>query len=612
MAYTENIYGGGSYGLEPPVYGNPLSSGNPGYQIKASTIGMATDARTSNQIQEVQKKLRTGAKTIEISMALDPGTLDSMPKQQFKEINRLKKLAGVDLTFHGPIIEPSGFNSKGGNWDETQRQQAENHIMSAVERGHEIDPDGNIVITFHTAYSLPETNPKIINKEGKEEPTGVYVIDEESGRTGFVSKKEQKLLGKTLEPEDLIKDYNETSWSRTLESINRELILSKQRSEAVEEKFGKEAFAGLELYKKSQTEYEKFLSAFSPDRAKLLNHAVEILGESEIVVRDAYNGLNEAFNLAYKGVQAQKDTEKKKEDMAKLDALIKEIGKTIEENKNNPLQFIEFRNQVSKGVKVLSDISTPTIYKPLKEFALDKGSETYANVAYGAFKKYKEHAPIISIENPPAGGALSRAEDLRDMIKKIREKFIEKAKADGMSKKEAEEQAEKLIGATWDVGHINMLRKFGYKKEHLIEQTKTIAPFVKHVHLSDNFGMEHTELPMGMGNVPIEEELKIIEKYNDKVKKISETGGQWYQFFRKEPLLEQFRELNTPIYSAQGSPTWNDTTGMMGTYFGGLGNIFPEQHINVFGAGYMPTIPPELGGQVGGGNKSSFSGTPME
>ena len=606
MAYSENIYEGASYGLEPPTYGNTLSSKN-SYQIAASQIGMATDARTSNQVQEVQKKLRTGAKTIEISMALDPGTLDSMPKQQFKEINRLKKLAGVDLTFHGPIIEPSGFNQRGGNWDEAQRQQAENHIMSAVERGHELDPKGNIVITFHSAYSFPETNPKIINKKGEEEETGVYVIDEESGKMGLVQKKEQKLLGKTLKAEDLIKDYNETRWSGQLESINRELIFSKQRLEAVEKELGEEALKALKYSKGDKKEYEKFLSVFTPDHAKSLNHAVEILNESEIGVRDVYNGLNELFNLAYKRAEA----ENREKDIAKLEDLKKEIGKTIEVNKGNPLQFIEFSNQVSRGIRALSDISTPIIFNPLKEFVLDKGSDTYANVAFNAFKKYKEYAPIISIENPPAGGALSKAEDLKEMIKMTREKFIEKAKADGMSPREAKEQAEMLIGATWDVGHINMLRKFGYKKEHLLEQAKTIAPFVKHVHLSDNFGMEHTELPMGMGNVPTEETLKIIGKYNDKVKKISETGGQWYQFFRKEPLLEQFRELNTPVYSSQGSPTWTDTTGMMGTYFSGMGNIFPEQHVNIFGAGYTPSIPPELGGQVGG-NRSSFSNTPME
>jgi sugar phosphate isomerase/epimerase len=69
----------------------------------------------------------------------------------------------------------------------------------------------------------------------------------------------------------------------------------------------------------------------------------------------------------------------------------------------------------------------------------------------------------------------------------------------------AEKEAEKLIGITWDVGHINMIRRFGYSEKDVIKEAGKVAPMLKHVHLSDNFGLEHTELPMGMGNVPIKE-----------------------------------------------------------------------------------------------------------
>lgn len=83
-----------------------------------------------------------------------------------------------------------------------------------------------------------------------------------------------------------------------------------------------------------------------------------------------------------------------------------------------------------------------------------------------------------------------------------------------MSENEAKKQAEKFIGATWDVGHINMLRKFGYEEKDIIKEAEAVAPYIKHVHLSDNFGFEHTELPMGMGNVPLKE---IMEKLGKKV-----------------------------------------------------------------------------------------------
>ena len=57
-----------------------------------------------------------------------------------------------------------------------------------------------------------------------------------------------------------------------------------------------------------------------------------------------------------------------------------------------------------------------------------------------------------------------------------------------------------------------MLRKEGYSEKDIVKQTEIIAPFVKHVHLSDNFGFEHTELPMGMGNVPLKEIMEKLQK----------------------------------------------------------------------------------------------------
>ena len=40
------------------------------------------------------------------------------------------------------------------------------------------------------------------------------------------------------------------------------------------------------------------------------------------------------------------------------------------------------------------------------------------------------------------------------------------------------EAAEKLIGATWDVGHINMIRKQGFSEKDVINEAEIIAPFV--------------------------------------------------------------------------------------------------------------------------------------
>jgi len=265
---------------------------------------------------------------------------------------------------------------------------------------------------------------------------------------------------------------------------------------------------------------------------------------------------------------------------------------------------------IDEGIKTFNKIKMPPkIFKQLDEFAKEKTTETFANIALNSYEKFGSNAPIISIENPPIGGAFARGEELKEIVEKSREKFVENAAKKGMSKSEAKEQAEKLLGVTWDVGHINMLRKYGYKKEDIIKETKKVAKFVKHVHLSDNFGFEHTELPMGMGNVPIKEIMEKLGEKGFEAKKIIEAGS-WWQHFKTPPVQETLQALGSPIYSMK-APYWNQTSGLWQGYFGGLGQILPQMGYETFGAGFSQ-LPTELGGQRPGAGGARMSGKPME
>ena len=43
----------------------------------------------------------------------------------------------------------------------------------------------------------------------------------------------------------------------------------------------------------------------------------------------------------------------------------------------------------------------------------------------------------------------------------------------------------------------------------------------------------------------------------------------------------------------------------------GLGDVLPDRYFGEFGAGFA-RLPKELGGQLGGGDRSRFSGTPNQ
>ncbi|PIN94147.1 hypothetical protein COU54_00055 [Candidatus Pacearchaeota archaeon CG10_big_fil_rev_8_21_14_0_10_31_24] len=582
------------------------------YRTPASDFGVTTDPRSANQLKAVADKINTGAGVIEIT-AITPDVLENIPNQHLDEINRLRKLTGVNLTFHGPLIEATGISQQG--WDETKRLHAERQLSIAVERSHKIDPDGNVIVTLHTTNGLPELIGKEKTPDGKEQIQDLWVVDEREGRFHTIKKpKENHLLKENQDSYKALDEYNKHQWEKQLVGVGfhaytgeKEIDQSFRIAEAKSNGLVKKEDL-IKLYQEARTpEGQKKLKDYTPETQKAIQEAFNDLNHGEIYIKDAYADLQNSFNQAYESAKKHSP-----QDLKRLNEYREQImGKIKEGMTNDILKLPELAAEVVKGTKLLSTLaSPPKTFTPLQEFALDKASDTYSNVAFSAFKKFGKTAPIISLENPPAGGGLSRGQDLKELVQKTREKFVNSAVDKlKMNKDEAEKQAEKLIGVTWDVGHINMLRKYGYTEKDIVKETAQVKEMIKHVHLSDNFGMEHTELPMGMGNVPTKEHLELINKYNKQVKKIIETGP-WYQHFQRTPLPDTLAAFGSPIYSMGMAPYWNQSqTGQLGgAYFSGYG-LNPELHHSIYGSGFS-TLPVELGGQQSG--RSRMSGNPME
>lgn len=606
--YKINFYAGADYGLDPD-YGNPIAP-----YVPLSSLGMTTNAQTANQINAVSQSLATGAKTVEVQMTF-PQVEKAIPNQHLDEINRLKKLTGAELTLHGPMIEPTGFNPQQGGWNEIQRQQAENQIWTAIERGHRLDPSGNLVVTLHSSATLPDPETKYITPEGKEVNASLFVIDERTGQAGNLPKpKKDYLFGEEASTKKELERINKERW---IQRLSQASVLSDRSKQAIsevgtvlsgQEKEELKDKSADEIYKLSKSaEGKKFFESLNPGAKKVADLIIERMYYSEINNRDAYNTLHEMYNEAYYLADKKKDNDS----INKLKEFKEKVGPLLEEYNKDKTKVYELNNAVKEGIQLFDSIEPPQSLQPIREFGIEKSAETFANVAFKGYKKFGDTAPVISIENPPVGTGFSRAEEIEEIIKETRKKFVEKAmKESSLSKSEAEEQAEKLIGATWDVGHINMLRQYGYGDKELKEQTKRIAPYIKHIHLSDNFGMDHSELPMGMGNVPIKEHEKLIKKYGkqlDKIKRVIETGD-WYQHFQAPPFSEVASAYGSALYPMKGG-YWNQFAGATGGYFVGQGTILPDVNFQTYGTGFS-NLPVELGGQMTGRNR--LSGSPTE
>ena len=240
---------------------------------------------------------------------------------------------------------------------------------------------------------------------------------------------------------------------------------------------------------------------------------------------------------------------------------------------------------------------------------MQQSVQSFGNAAWESYKKFKGKSPVMNIENPPAGFGLSRAKDVKNMVEGAREQFVKRAVDKGMSKNDAKREAEKLIGATWDLGHINQLRKFGFSGKDIIKEAEIIKPYVKHVHLSDNFGAENTELPPGMGNVDFKEVMKKLGKKGKEAKKIVEAF-HWVQSQKSSPYDVSLQALGSPLYGMSMAPYWNQVAGLQQGYFS-YGMMLPQIHYETFRAGFS-NLPAELGGQRQGGQGGRMSGNPME
>jgi len=584
----KDIYQGG-YSSFSPKYGDAFT----GYKLNPKTLGMTTDPSTANVLQDVSTKLNMGVKQIELSL-VSPEVFDSVPKQQLKEINRLSKLTGVDVSIHAPVMDSAGMSQQG--FSEMNRELAERKISDILIRSHEVNPEGNVPVTFHSAEGMPGSEWKTLGAKGKgREAKKIIAVEKESGKMMPLEREERfipterGIVKEEWSPEKNLEIVNHTEWDSKIS----QLFFNKERADEILEKNQIQIQHLIQDIKGGGID-EKGLTPTQEQAYLKMKDAENYLSE---ITKNA----NSLFSRAYEFGNAEQ-----KEKLKKISEL---YAKDLNENKGDMI------GQSKAMHKLLINMQTselaPEMYVPIEQFAVEKSSETFGNAAFNAYKKFGDKSPILSIENPPAGFALSTGEDLKNLIEGSRKQFVEKAVKEGIDERTAKKSAERLIGATWDVGHINMLRKEGFGKEDIIKETEKIAPLIKHVHLSDNFGFEHTELPMGMGNVPVKEILEKLGKEGFDAKKIIEAG-QWWRHFKTAPFKETLEAFGSPIYSMNMAPYWNQNLGLQQDYYPGLtGQWLPQTNYEVFGTGFS-RLPTDLGGQRGGGEGNRMSGRPME
>ncbi len=603
---VEDIYQGG-YDSFKPNYG-PFIGG--GIRVPTGQIGAPTKPDTANQIAQVNALLNQGIVPIEVG-ALSPDVFDQIPKDHFKEINRMAKLTGAKISVHAPLMEASGLDQQAG-WSEENRVLAERRFMSVIDKTFDLDENGRIPIVMHSA-NIPGTEWKI-DEKGNKVIEKMIVVDRESGRMTPIEAKERYYpsmgkdeFGKVPDIYDELKTVNHSQWDQELSKVEFQRESAERIIENVSP-IARAKFLQLVQYNDDPQHAPK------PEIEEGEQQDISKIYSAHEYMKQASLSANGNFNKAYKyGTEEdRKELLKVAEEYKKMLGIQEKDGKMIRE-----ITSLDPKRQSDALFYLNQELEkfNPNLFVQVEEFAKEKSSQTFANVAWHAFEESKKRGiapPKIGIENVYPGIAHSMGDEMAALIEASRKNFIDTALKKGLSQGEAEKAAKDIIGMTFDVGHLNIAKKHGFTDKDLVKEAEKFAKYVKHVHLTDNFGYSDSHLAPGMGNVPFKEHLEVLEKAGvlGDTRKIVEASGI-PQHFGISPYPAILEGMGSPIYGMKMGPYWNQTNGLYQGYFGGYGMMLPQTNYETWGAGFS-RLPSELGGSAQGAAGSRMSGRPME
>lgn len=205
-------------------------------------------------------------------------------------------------------------------------------------------------------------------------------------------------------------------------------------------------------------------------------------------------------------------------------------------------------------------------------YAFNEACDAYAESAIKALEQTKQlkkmgkmKKPVaVAMENlfPETYG--SHPDELIHLVKGSRERFQQMLTKRGMSEEEAKKAAEDHLTTTFDIGHLNMWRKYwkGDPKKSVEQNDEEFNKWVLdkvekmvdtniigHVHLTDNYGYQDDHLAPGEGNAPIRRMVKLLKDKGYKGDIIVEPGADYNTDVSGfHTMMKTWRHFGSPVY----------------------------------------------------------------
>ncbi|MBT3865788.1 sugar phosphate isomerase/epimerase [Candidatus Woesearchaeota archaeon] len=533
------------------------------------------------------------------------GSPEAWTKTERQEMKELARVNEVDVTIHATPNMGGGGGSFSGftgqNFSDEARQKAIDEMSRTSEFAADVAGGGPVV--FHIdGFQRPvyDAGVKEGAKEGefesyKEEKqkAPLFFVDKKTGRIQQISREDSVFL-----PVPVLDDKGKRTGEYELDDDERYYKVEAKTIDDMEDEFKKLTDKDQKKYKNHFnfffSEIKKPQSEESYARREEYMDSTKRLGKRE----KEYGKMLKEFQEAKDGKASQSmihDILKQgqAESARRGEAISLEEMKDMNENPEKFLkEKVEYYKQQKKifetGVigytrQIEKEEEDIAAYEEISNYGVDKEADTIAQAAMNAFeieKKKKLKKPLyVAPENWAVEMYGSHPKEYRKVISKSRDRMQEylQRQNTSLSNHQAAKIAEEHIKGTFDIGHLNMWKKY-YKAKPGEDKDKGFAKWmdknvrglvkdkiIGHVHLSDNFGYHDEHIEIGEGNTPIQEFFKILKEEDYKGKMIAEPGGQ-----REKQLHRAWSSAlmagRSPIYRVDGtSKTWTDVAG---SYFG--------------------------------------------
>ena len=534
------------------------------------------------------------------------GSPEAWTKTERQEMKELARVNEVDVTIHATPNMGGGGGSFSGftgqNFSDEARQKAIDEMSRTSEFAADVAGGGPVV--FHIdGFQRPVYDAGVNEgaKEGifesyKEEKqkAPLIFVDKKTGRIQQISREDSVFL-----PVPIYDENNKRTGEYELDDNNQYYKVEAKTIDDIEEEFKK-------LPQQEKDKYKNHFNFFFSEIKKPQSEESQARREEYMQSTRRLDSMEKKYKKMLKEYE-QTEGNKAAEEIAlglleenrkltgKSEEELMDLGE-IKELRENPKKYlqdkVEYFNQQKKifetGVigftrqleKEEEDIAA---FQEVSEYGVDKEADTIAQAAMNALeieKKKKLKKPLyVAPENWAVEMYGSHPKEYREIISKSRDKMTEYLQRQNasMSNHQAEKIAEEHIKGTFDIGHLNMWKKY-YKAKPGEDKDKGFAKWmdqnvrglvrdkiIGHVHLSDNFGYHDEHIEIGEGNTPIQEFFKILKEEDYKGKMIAEPGGQ-----REKQLHRAWSSAlmagRSPIYRVDGtSKNWTDVSG---SYFG--------------------------------------------